>query len=405
MRVSLVILIVFLVIDAALDFYIWKRSLNCRSPFWSRFQKYTALFLGLALIAVMIIPARKGPEYSLLSKMWLLFAYASIYLPKFIGVFFDFLASVPRLWGRKRLRWLTVTGIAVAVASFIAIWWGSLFNRFRTQTVEVEIPVQNLPHPFDGLRIVQFSDLHTGTFAGDTTFVSKLVDQINGLAPDVIVFTGDIVNRESEEVLPYIKPLSRLRAPLGVYAILGNHDYGDYRNWKSESDKQANMPVLYDAYDRMGIDLLLNSHRWIRLEGDSLALIGVENIGDPPFKTYGSLQASYPDLADSNVKVLLSHNPQHWVDSIAGNKSVNIPLTLSGHTHAMQMEVGGVSPASLRYPTWGGRYDESMISDHHQARNGRFAQQGRETDGGHVAQVAERETQACLLYTSPSPRD
>lgn len=362
MRVSLLILLVFLVIDGAVDFYIWKRSLACRNPFWSRLQKYSAIFLALALTAVMILPARKGPEYSLLSKMWLLFAYMSIYIPKYIAVILDLIASLPRLWGARRMHWLTVTGIAAAILSFCAIWWGSLVNRFRLQTVEVEIPVEGLPRSFDGLRIVQFSDLHTGTFAGDTAFVSRIVDSINALHPDVIVFTGDIVNRQSDEMLPFVGTLSRLHAPMGVYAILGNHDYGDYRNWRSQADREANLELLYDAYRRTGIDLMLNTHRWLKAGGDSIALIGVENIGDPPFKTYGSLRAAYPDLGDSNVKVLLSHNPQHWVDSIAGNPAVNIPLTLAGHTHAMQMEVGGISPAALRYPTWGGLYDSAAIA-------------------------------------------
>lgn len=357
MRVSLFVLLVALVVDGAIDFYIWKRTLACRAGFWSRLQKYSAIFLSLALIAVMILPARKGPEYSLLGKMWLLFAYMSVYIPKFIGVIFDLLASIPTIWGRRRLRWLTLSGIVIAILSFCAIWWGSLINRFRIQTIETEIPVAGLPQPFDGLRIVQFSDLHTGTFAGDTTFVSRLVDRINSLDPDVVVFTGDIVNRQSDEMLPFVSTLGRLHAPLGVYAILGNHDYGDYRNWRDEAEKQANMNLLYDAYRRTGIDLIRNSHRWLRLDGDSIALIGVENIGDPPFKTYGSLAASYPDLSDSNVKILLTHNPQHWVDSIASDSKANIPLTLAGHTHAMQMEVGGVSPAAMRYSTWGGLYD------------------------------------------------
>lgn len=362
MRVSLLLLLVALVVDGAVDFYIWKRSLACRAGFWSRLQKYSAIFLALALIAVMILPARKGPEYSLLGKMWLLFAYMSVYIPKFIGVIFDLLASLPRIWGGRRLRWLTVTGIVIAVISFGAIWWGSIVNRFRIQTVELEIPIKKLPHQFDGLRIVQFSDLHTGTFAKDTAFVSRLVDSINALAPDVVVFTGDIVNRQSDEMLPFVTTLSRIHAPMGVYAILGNHDYGDYRNWRSEAEKQANMEALYDAYSRTGIDLIRNSHRWLRLDGDSIALIGVENIGDPPFKTYGSLQASYPALDDPNVKILLTHNPQHWVDSIAGNPRVNIPLTLAGHTHAMQMEVAGVSPAVMRYDTWGGLYDSGDVT-------------------------------------------
>ena len=153
-----------------------------------------------------------------------------------------------------------------------------------------------------------------------------------------------------------VTALSELQARDGVYAILGNHDYGDYSDWATDDAKEADRRHLRDAIGNMGWRLLLNETEMIRRDGDSIAVIGVENIGDPPFHVYGSLAKAYPDVSDNVSKILLTHNPAHWTDSIADNPDINIPLTLSGHTHAMQMEVGGFSPAVFRYPTWGGLY-------------------------------------------------
>lgn len=361
MRTPLILLLTLLIVNAAVDWYIYFQiGRRCRRPIiWERLQLWGSLLCLIILIAGIIIPARSGGNQVLTLKMWLLFSYISVYAPKMLGTIFDLLASVPRLFGKKRIKALTVTGIILAVITFAGFWWGALYNRFRIERTQQEIPVKSLPESFDGYCIVQFSDLHTGTFAEDTTFVSQLVDSINTLRPDIIVFTGDIVNRSSEEIKPFISTLRRLQASDGVFAILGNHDYGDYINWESPADKSANMDSLYAAYRRMNIRLLRNQTCWLHRANDSIALIGVENIGDPPFPVYGSLSRAYEDISDNNVKILLTHNPAHWVDSIAGHADVNIHLTLSGHTHAMQIEIAGISPAALRYKTWGGLYNDA----------------------------------------------
>ncbi|MBD5226418.1 MAG: metallophosphoesterase [Bacteroidales bacterium] len=311
------------------------------------------------MIVEIVLPARSGNRTSLLVKMWLLFAYLTAYIPKYIAIIFDLIGRLPVLWHHSRIKWLTPIGIGLGIVCFCTMWWGAIINRNNLDINEISVEIEGLPDSFDGFRIAQFSDLHTGTFGTDTAFVSRLVDRLNNLNADAIVFTGDIVNRQSDEIEPFLPVLKHIDAPYGTFAILGNHDYGDYKNWESESDKRSNMQALYDSYSLTGIDLVLNDHRWIHRGNDSIALIGVENIGEPPFHTYGSLTASYPDLSDDNVKILLSHNPRHWVDSIADNPAVNIPLTLSGHTHAMQIEIAGISPACLRYPTWGGMYHDT----------------------------------------------
>lgn len=360
MRAPFAALMILLLINIAVDMYISRQARKrCQNKLWCRVHAYTARIFSLIMVAVIILPAKSGGETELLSKMWLLFGYLSIYIPKYIAIVFDSLAMIPRLWHKQRIKALTKTGVTLACITFVAFWWGALINRFNIQVKEVTVEIPNLPASFDGLTIAQFSDLHLGTYHADPTFVSKLVDRINALNADVIVFTGDIVNRESTEMKPFIATLSRLHAPMGQYAILGNHDYGDYKIWHNEAEKQANMNLLYELFNRTSMKLLRNQTEWLHINNDSIAFIGVENIGDPPFKTYGSLPASYPDLADNNTKILLSHNPQHWVDSISNNAATNVALTLAGHTHAMQMEFANISPATFRYKTWGGLYADS----------------------------------------------
>lgn len=361
MRVSLFLLLTLLVINLAVDWYIYRQVTHrCRHPQpWGRVELWSAILFSLVLIAGIIIPAREGNNDILLAKMWLIFIYGSVYIPKTVGVIFDLIASVPRLFGHKRIKPVTIAGLVTAIILFGAIWWGAAINRFAIDDKEVEIELSDLPETFDGYRIAQFSDLHVGTYGNDTSYVSRLVDHINSLDPDLIVFTGDIVNRKTDEITPFVEVLGRLHAPDGVIAILGNHDYGDYMTWPSDEAKRGNMQMLYDTYDTAGINLLLNQTEWIRRGNDSIAIIGVENIGDPPFPIYGSLSKAYPIPGDSTTKILLSHNPAHWVDSISGNDKARIQLTLAGHTHAMQIEMFGISPAALRYKTWGGLYADS----------------------------------------------
>lgn len=357
MRLPLFGMLFLLLINLGADTYIYK-TLKKRftSPTPANIQFISALILYLLLVVIICLPRRGGSEDTLLWVMWLLFGYISVYAGKYLFVIFDGISSIPCLFRRKRIKALSLFGAFAGCLVFLSMWWGALVNRYRINVNEVTVQIAGLPDSFNGYRITQFSDLHTGTFRNDTTFVSKLVDRINATEADIIVFTGDIVNRRTDELIPFTGILNRLEAPDGVYSILGNHDYGDYSDWENDSAKLENRKSLHRLQSQMGWQLLLNDHRFISNATDSIVLIGVENIGDPPFHSYGSLDKSYPDLNDDNVKILLSHNPAHWVDSIAGHTDTKVDLTLSGHTHAMQMEVLGVSPAALRYKTWGGLY-------------------------------------------------
>lgn len=359
MRIPLLFLITVMVLSLLVDGYIYIMvRRRCVSKVPARLQLVSAVLLYMALIVGVSMPRRSGDDGSLLFIMWVLFGYMTFIMPKLVFVVVDAVALLPVLWHGRRWRWLSLTGGVIAIVAFLAMWWGALVNRFRVDVREVDFEFPHLPAAFDGFKIVQISDLHVGTYGDDDRFVRKLVGVINGLHPDAVMFTGDIVNRHSSELIPFVDALSGIEAPYGVFSILGNHDYGDYADWPSEADKAADVAALCAMQESMGWKLLLNQTEFMHSGRDSIAVIGVENIGDPPFRIYGSLHKAYPAVGDSVSKILLSHNPAHWTDSIAGHDDVNIALTLSGHTHAMQIEVAGLSPAAMRYATWGGMYGD-----------------------------------------------
>lgn len=360
MRLPLLLILPILILDALVDWYIcravWRR---CRSHagIWRRTALWSSIGLAAFLIVIILWPKKSGSDADLAGLMWGLYVYFSIYIAKYFFVIFDLVAKLPQLFGGKRIKVLTWTGLVLSVLSFATMWWGALVNRWQIDVTELEFVDERVPESFDGYRIVQLSDIHTGTFGRDTAFMSDVVERVNSLDPDLVLFTGDLVNRRSDELEPFVSTLSRIKAP--VYSVLGNHDYGDYYHWPDAAAKEANHRKLLDLQRDMHWQLLNNDSRMLHRGNDSIALIGVENIGDPPFPVYGDLDAAYPgDLADPVFKVLMSHNPAHWVNDIEDAPDKNIPLTLAGHTHAMQIELLGMSPASLRYPTWSGMYGE-----------------------------------------------
>lgn len=367
MRLPLLPILAVLALNGLVDYYIYRRLERWKSsaqPLVRRIWVILSVVLAFVLVAAICWPKKEGGNDALTWLMWLLFSYFSIYIPKYLYVIFDLVASIPRIWKVRRLKVLSVTGGVLAAVSFGLMWWGALINRNRIQVKDVTVEIANLPESFSGMTIAQISDIHVGTFGNDTAFVAKLVDRVNALHPDMIVFTGDIVNRRSDELEPFISTLSRLHAPMGVYSILGNHDYGDYYEWTDSAAKTANLDYLKKMQADMGWTMLNNATAYLHAGADSIALVGVENVGDPPFPTYGDLDEAYPgDLADPTVKILLSHNPAHWCEDICDAPDKNIALTLSGHTHAMQIELFGVSPAVFRYKTWGGMYRGSGGND------------------------------------------
>lgn len=310
---------------------------------------------------------KRDEDQSILPIMWLLFTFLTIYAPKIIYCIFSLIGRLINRFTHHLVNIGAMIGLPVAILFCISMWWGVIFTRYDIEVEDVTVASEKVPEAFNNYRIVQFSDMHVGTWGNDTAFVSKIVGKINELKPNLIVFTGDIVNRKTEEIEPFVDIFSRLNAPDGVYSIMGNHDYGDYVDWRDSTSYRINIARLKDHQRNFGWKMLNNDYAFINRENDSIVLIGVENWGEPPFKQYGRLEKAYgtdPDnkndnLNDDRFKILLTHNPEHW--RLEVQKQSNIDLSLSGHTHAMQMEFGfgdwKWSPAAWRYKNWGGMYE------------------------------------------------
>lgn len=231
-------------------------------------------------------------------------------------------------------------------------------HDYRVRKVKVKLP--HLPSAFHGLRIGQLSDIHSGSFFNKTA-VKRGVAMLLGEKSDLIFFTGDLVNNTADELNAYIDVFDKVKAPLGVYSVLGNHDYGDYVHWASRSAKEKNYQAMCAAHRQLGWHLLINEHKIICQGSDQLAVIGVENWGTGGFPKYGRLDQAYCGTEDAPVKLLLSHDPSHW-DAQIRPQYPHIDITFSGHTHGGQLgiEVGSFkwSPVQYRYKQWAGLYQE-----------------------------------------------
>ena len=238
--------------------------------------------------------------------------------------------------------------------------WGIVKTAYDFKIHRPTIKFKNLPAAFNGLKIVQLSDIHTGSLQNEHQ-LQKAIDLVMEEKPDLIVFTGDLVNNRTDEAFPYIPILSQLSAPYGVYSVLGNHDYGDYEKWNSEEEKLENMNQMHELHQKIGWNLLLNEAVSIEKNGDKLALLGVENWGKSKyFPKYGKLDETVKGTEDFDFKILLSHDPSHY-DAEVMNLHPDIDLTLAGHTHGFQfgIEIPGYvkwSPSQYIYPKWAGLY-------------------------------------------------
>ena len=234
-------------------------------------------------------------------------------------------------------------------------------GKYNFKVLSYKLEYDDLPEAFEGFKIAQISDIHSGSFDNPKK-VQYGVDLVNAQDADVVFFTGDIVNNRAEEILPWIQTFKKINAKHGVYSILGNHDYGDYSPWESPEAKKKNMEDLKKAQKKMGWDLLLNESRFIEKQGQRIAILGVENWGSGGFKKAGDLNKALSNVAAEDFKILMSHDPSHWEAEVIPHP-FNIHLTLSGHTHGMQfgIEIPGWikwSPIKWRYKQWAGIYEK-----------------------------------------------
>jgi predicted MPP superfamily phosphohydrolase len=264
-------------------------------------------------------------------------------------------ALVAMLFGAS-FKMVFFRGLWFMLFPWLAWLYGTLVERNRFRVKRTEIVSQVLPSSFDGYRIVHISDMHLMSFAGRERALERAVGKINALEPDLIAFTGDLVTLGPEELDGLQDILSAMKARDGVYAVLGNHDYSEYRRHDSQQAKRESLEVLKRRIREMGWQLLLNENHSIVRGEDKLSVIGVENIsGNRSFRTYGNFQQARIG-ADGAYKILLSHDPSHWRAEVVGKSDVD--LTLSGHTHAMQISLLGWSPSSLMYDEYRGLYNQ-----------------------------------------------
>jgi predicted MPP superfamily phosphohydrolase len=269
-----------------------------------------------------------------------------------------FMGYTPEVDFDERRKFIVKLGLGVASIPFASMLYGITKGKYNYKVKKLTINFPNLPKAFDGFRLVQISDIHSGSFdsIGD---VQRGVDLINEQNVDVVLFTGDLVNGDSREIIPFIDTFKSIKPK--VYSILGNHDYSDYNQWDSKDAKKENAELM-DVYHRdMDFQLLKNEHVMLKKEGEEIALLGVENWGKG-FKQKGDLDKALDGVDTNAFKILLSHDPTHW-DLKTVPHNINVDLTLAGHTHGMQfgIDIPGFkwSPAKFRYARWSGLYQEA----------------------------------------------
>lgn len=264
----------------------------------------------------------------------------------------------PSLQRRKILKQI---GVIVAAVPFTSFLYGVLKGRYDYRLHKVSLSFPDLPPAFDGFKIVQISDVHSGSF-DNMAAVKKGIEKIQKQGADLILFTGDMINNLAEEVEPYIGLFGSLKAPFGKYAVLGNHDYGEYVAWESAEAKAQNLVKLSKHHQAMGFELLNNAQVALKKGNEQIKLVGVENWGKKPFPQKGDLNQAFAQSQPEDFSILMSHDPSHW-DLKVLEFPQKVHLTLSGHTHGMQMgvEIPGFkwSPVKYRYDKWAGLYKKA----------------------------------------------
>ena len=235
---------------------------------------------------------------------------------------------------------------------------GIFFGKYRYRIINHEINFKNLPKKFDGYKLVQLSDFHCGSLE-NKHMVDKAIKMINDENADLIVFTGDFVNNRYEEVKPWVKSFSKLKAKDDMISVLGNHDYGDYQRWSSKFEKEENFKNLLEIQKKIGFKVLMNENKYIIRGDEKIAIVGVENWG-ARFNQLGDIEKSIQNISEIDFKIVLSHDPTHW-EKILKDHPKKFDLTLSGHTHGMQfgIEIPGIikwSPVKWVYKYWAGLY-------------------------------------------------
>ena len=365
---------VFIGIALALDFYALQSFRSVTKNPWVTIAYTVCSLAGLGIIVYQSLNFNRASGLS--SSFYNAFAlFVLFYVPKFVLVATMFGEDIFRIFEgiynsitsnrntggtifSSRRKFVGQLALGLASIPFLSILYGITKGKYNYKVLNYTLFFEDLPPAFDNYKITQISDIHSGSF-DNRSKVEYAVDLVNAQASDAIMFTGDLVNSKTSEMLPWKSIFSKLKAKDGVFSVLGNHDYGDYTRWPSEKAKMKNFNEMLDLQRGMGFQLLLNEARYIEKNGARLAIIGVENWGKG-FKKKGDLKRATSKIKSQDFKILLSHDPSHWEYEVVDDK-LHYQLTLSGHTHGMQfgIEIPGLvkwSPIKWRYKYWAGLY-------------------------------------------------
>jgi uncharacterized protein len=346
-------------------------ALRSRKRFLHRgYLAVNLLFIVFTLIWIIIIRSSNWPDHvQYRNYFYISGTFVVIYGPLMVYLLFILPDDIRTglVWMFQRTTSLRVNpvygyilpaiGGFFAVMIFILVLHGIFVGRFNYKVEQVEIYFEDLPESFDGYRLVHFSDTHLGSYARQKPVIRGL-EIISGLRPDVVIFSGDLINNQETELIPYTGYFQNIFSRDGKYGVLGNHDMGDYRRWYTIEEKEPDLRKLESIQQSSNFTLLRNEHIFIRRGNDSIMIAGVDNWGLPPFEQAGDLNAALGINREFPFKILISHDPSHWRAEIMPH--TDIDLTLSGHTHGMQIGIStrwfSWSPSVFMYPEWGGKY-------------------------------------------------
>lgn len=359
-------LVIFLLVAALVE---WGAYMAVRGFFPSNGVGFW-IYLGITLVSYLLMLSYpfvgKDLRFPLINLFFILF------LGKFLAALFVTLGLganklVETVYSaseisQSRRDFIKKTSALIGLVPVGLMTWGIFRTAGNFKIHRVKLPLPKLPASFRGLRIVQISDIHTGSFFSKER-MEEAIAEIAGQQPDMVIFSGDLVNNRSDECLPYMDILSKIKAPMGVYSTLGNHDYGDYEPWPSKEDKIKNFQEMLDIHKNLGWQLLMNENRIFERNGEKIALLGVENWGaNLRFPKYGKMKEAYTGTEDAPVKILISHDPSHWEAEVL-KEYPDIDLMVAGHTHGFQfgVEIPGIkwSPSQWVYKQWAGLYEDA----------------------------------------------
>jgi len=366
--ISIILLILDAYVFKSVLYYAKDYNLGIKTLIYSIFWLIPLIIIGMTILLSQKMRSINYDEVDYRAFFALFGIIILFYVPKIIFNSFqlveDLLSGLNYLVDKfmfhnhfQRFTFLTTVGFYISVVLFIYIGQGILFGKYNYKTTHTKLNYENLPKSFDGIKIIHISDIHIGSL-NNKQKVEKAIQSINAQKPDLILFSGDLVNNFAKEMNGWEEIFGKLEAKYGKFSVLGNHDYGDYIDWPSENEKLKNVYDVMEKHKQIGFQLLMNESVRVPIGNDTIYISGVENWGLPPFHQYGDLNKAISGIPENAFKILLSHDPSHWDAEILSK--TNIDLTLSGHTHAMQagINIFGFkwSPVKYKYPRWSGLY-------------------------------------------------